>query len=143
LPLKERYNPLNEEETYDHCCYFENPGAEDSKDEADAMIGASLQAGKLEDAFEVQESNSDVEDTDYIPTVKKEGDDTVHLHGAPPGWKPPGTPESWKPKEFKPDLGEPEHDDVDNPGGWSEFTFRPKWKKKKKPPSEYLYHHNK
>jgi len=140
-PLKERRTPLNEEETYDHRRYFENPGAEDSEDEADAMIGASLLAGTLEDAFEAQESNNNVEDTDYIPTVKKEGDDMVYLHGAPPGWKLPGAPESWKPKEFKPDLGEPGHNDVDNPGGWSEFTFRPKWRKTKKAPSEYLYHH--
>ena len=33
----------------DHRCYFENPGAEDSEDEADAMVGASLFARQLED----------------------------------------------------------------------------------------------
>jgi len=139
-PLKEKRSPLNEEEDYDQRCYQDNAGAFDSEDESEAMEGATSLRCKMEDAYEAQESNNDVEDRDYVPAVKVEADAPVLLHGAPPGWKPPGAPDAWKPKDVKTGLGEPEHGKVDNPGGWSEFTFRPKWKAKKKIPSEHLYH---
>ena len=45
-------------------------------------------------------------------------------------WRlPPRTPIDWTPPPVKTRLGEPEFEPVDNPGQWSEFTFRPVFSK--------------
>ncbi len=46
------------------------------------------------------------------------------LYGAPPGWSPPCVPDDWNPTINR-NIGEPLFEDVDNPGGWSLYTFRP------------------
>jgi hypothetical protein len=46
------------------------------------------------------------------------------LYGAPPGWSPPYAPADWTPT-VNTNKGEPLFKDVDNPGGWSSYTFRP------------------
>jgi len=59
--------------------------------------------------------------------VKKEedaGDGEPWCWGAPKGWKPPTAPEDWKPTKAKSTV--PKHEEVDDPGGWSEFNFCPK-----------------
>ena len=52
------------------------------------------------------------------------------IEGAPDGWQPPGAPIDWAgyvPKGV--DDNEPvTFEEVDNPGHWSDFTFRPKCK---------------
>jgi hypothetical protein len=45
------------------------------------------------------------------------------LYGAPPGWSPPCGPDDWNPTINR-NKGEPLFEDVDNPGGWSSYTFR-------------------
>ena len=47
------------------------------------------------------------------------------LSGAPSGWYPPEPPDDWKPWPRKVKSGEPEFSTIDNPGNWSEFTYRP------------------
>jgi hypothetical protein len=53
-------------------------------------------------------------------------DDSVQsrLSGAPPGWSPPYAPADWSPT-VKTNKREPLCKDVDTPGGWSSYTFRP------------------
>lgn len=55
------------------------------------------------------------------------------IEGAPDGWQPPGAPIDWAgyvPKGL--DDNEPvTFEEVDNPGHWSDFTFRPKCKDNK------------
>jgi len=65
--------------------------------------------------------------------VKKEEDEeanVVAIPGAPVGWKPPTAPDDWQPAKVRANTGEPHvpFGDVDNPGGWSRYTFRPKCK---------------
>ena len=62
--------------------------------------------------------------------VDEEGVKCDNIPGAPNGWIPPGPPDTWTgyiPKFDAP----PNFDDVDNPGGWSDFTFRPVYKDRK------------
>jgi len=51
---------------------------------------------------------------------------TKSLPGAPENWEPPYPPEGWT---HVPDTmrGEPAFASVDNPGGWSPYTFRAKF----------------
>jgi len=65
--------------------------------------------------------------------VKKEEDEVaniVSIPGAPSGWKPPSAPGDWKPARVRANTGEPDipFHEVDNPGGWGRFCFRPKYK---------------
>jgi len=64
------------------------------------------------------------------------------LPGAPVGWKPPGPPEDWKVPKPKTTIGQPDvpFEDIDNPGEWSSFTFRPKFLYKGRTPTKFLYH---
>lgn len=47
------------------------------------------------------------------------------LPGAPAGWNPPTSPMDWEPSVEK--HGQPSFAQVDNPGKWSQFTFRPQF----------------
>lgn len=50
------------------------------------------------------------------------------LFGAPENWSPQDAPEEWSPEQPKLPEGEPAtFAEVDNPGGWSRFTHRPKF----------------
>ena len=62
------------------------------------------------------------------------------MSGAPVGWKQPGAPKKWKEPKPKLNLGQPnvKFNKIDNPGGWSAFTFRPKFKYKGRTPAEFL-----
>ena len=65
------------------------------------------------------------------------------LPGAPVGWKPPGPPDDWKgPGKARTKLGQPDVDfkSIDNPGGWSSFTFRPKFLWVNKKPTKFLHY---
>ena len=39
----------------------------------------------------------------------------------------PTPPDDWKAPPRKKDMGEPCFDSIDNPGGWCDYTFRPKF----------------
>ena len=79
---------------------------------------------------DAQEIEHDVEvDDDDAFVCNKTENVLSTLFGAPKGWSPPGPPEDWNPK-VNSSRGEPPMDDVDNPGGWSSFTFRPMFQAK-------------
>jgi hypothetical protein len=64
-------------------------------------------------------------------------EDTPQLWGTPPDWYPPQVPSTWQAPKSKVDWGEPPFDKVDNPGGWSDYTYQAVYNKDKK---KYLYH---
>jgi hypothetical protein len=80
------------------------------------------------DANEI-ESGVDVGDNDAF--VGEVTDDSVQsrLYGALPGWLPPYASADWSPTVTT-NKGEPLFEDVDNPGGWSSYTFRPMFEPK-------------
>lgn len=51
--------------------------------------------------------------------------------GAPTGWNLPCAPPDWTPAAPRTRSGQPDipFDQINNPGEWSEFSFRPKFKK--------------
>jgi hypothetical protein len=51
-------------------------------------------------------------------------DNSATVWGAPANWHPPQVPPTWKPKPVQVDKGEPPFHEVDNPGGWSEYTYK-------------------
>jgi hypothetical protein len=117
---------LIQEEQYDlaHC-----DGAEDSGDEEELGViedppaeeeGDEDPPAEEEDVAEIQES-SFVDSNDA--TVFEDEDEV--FFGAPEGWKRPGPPDGWIPNETKTAKGEPEFKDVDNPGNWDKFCYRP------------------
>jgi hypothetical protein len=73
------------------------------------------------DANEI-ESGVEVDDNDAFMCEVMNDSVQSRLYGAPPGWSPPHahcTP------MVNTNKGEPLFEDVDNPGGWSSYTFRP------------------
>jgi hypothetical protein len=75
------------------------------------------------DASEI-ESGVEVDDNDgFVCEVKDESVQSM-LYRALPGWSPPYGPDDWDPTIDR-NKGEPLFEDVDNPGGWSSYTFRP------------------
>ncbi len=74
------------------------------------------------DANEI-ESGLEVDDNDgFVCEVKDESVQSM-LYGAP-SWSPPCVPDDWDPIINR-NKGETLFEDVDNPGGWSLYTFRP------------------
>jgi hypothetical protein len=57
------------------------------------------------------------------------------LTGAPEGWLPPSCPVNFG--GYKPKAGEPSEEELDNPAGWSMYTFTPSYNAKTK---KYDYH---
>jgi hypothetical protein len=74
-------------------------------------------ANEIESGIEVDDNYA------FVCEVTDEGVQYM-LYGAPPGWSPPCGPDDWNPTINK-NKGEPLFEDVDNPGGWSLYTFRP------------------
>jgi hypothetical protein len=61
------------------------------------------------------------------------------LPGAPAGWFPPTAPDTWTPMAQKVAKGEPDFEAIDNPGKWSNFTFRAKFSGKNRS-GTYTHH---
>lgn len=141
--MDDQGNPLELEELYDRRRYEEHPGAEDSEDERDLFdFGDDVEAERGKHLAE--ELAAFVNDADFIPSLKtaeEEDDETPFLPGAPLGWKPPSPPEGWTPPATKTNAGEPKFEDVDNPGGWSEYIFQPIFDVKKKAKVKPYIHH--
>jgi hypothetical protein len=75
------------------------------------------------DANEIK-SGVEVDDNDGFVCEVMDESVQFMLYGAPPGWSPPCGPDDWNPNINR-NEGEPLFEDVDNPGGWSLYTFRP------------------
>lgn len=54
-----------------------------------------------------------------------DADEWGAIPGSPDSWTPPCAPPDFKPYEPKYDV--PSLDNLDNPGGWSEYTYQPKY----------------
>ena len=145
-PVRRLDDYLDEEREHDINAYVANPGAEDSEDEEE--IAAPLTDAAVDRQEHIMDEVA-VETSDYVPPEKNgasiddEDDAMINvsnnatISGAPYGWKVPGPPANWKPNEPNTEAGEPPFEDVDNPGGWDQFTYKPKIDMKKK---KYLYH---
>jgi hypothetical protein len=72
------------------------------------------------DANEI-ESGVEVDDNDAFVC---DHTSNSSLYRAPPGWSAPSAPDDWNPN-ININCGEPRFEDGDNPGGWSNYTFRP------------------
>ncbi len=70
------------------------------------------------------ESGVEVDDNDAVVCEVTDESVQSRLYGALPGWSPPCGPDDWSPT-VNTNEGEPLFEDVDNPGGWSSYTFRP------------------
>jgi len=160
IPDDENISPVkrlggDEELEYDLQAYRDHPGAEDSEiecDDDDNLMGAYAEAAADRQLHDEEEEAAKLDtfvdivasyqeeirlQTEAEIIVKKEEDElsqVVAIPGAPSGWKPPSAPEDWQPSKVRAHTGEPDiaFADVDNPGGWSRFCFRPKYLTKKK-----------
>jgi hypothetical protein len=65
---------------------------------------------------DVGEPSSGVDETFDVEAFKT-------LPGAPEGWLPPSCPVNFG--GYKPKAGEPSEEELDNPAGWSMYTFTP------------------
>jgi len=140
------------EVVFDQRAYDENAGASDSEDED--SIGVPM-----EDLLDRQQHLAEslaalVDDMEAIgETINNHNNEAAvpacTLSGAPAGWMPPSAPEGWKPETRV--SKQPAFKDIDNPGNWSEYTYRPKYntiiktvkekgKEKKVKVKEYKYH---
>ncbi len=80
------------------------------------------------DAHEI-ESGVDLDNLNAVMCEVKDLTSKSTLYGAPTGWSAPGPPHDWNPT-INVNRGEPRFEDVDNPGEWSNFTFRPMFEPK-------------
>ena len=136
-----RYAPsaLEEEEMYDMARRAEQAGASDSESDGESVADERNEDREkiiLDAAFAAEEEKAALIPDEEVAGLKSETDEPW-AYGAPVGWKPPGPPDSWQPN--KPRNGEPEDwNTIDNPGGWSKYSFQAKHKYEKK--GEYMYH---
>ena len=54
----------------------------------------------------------------------------TYLKNAPKGWSVPSALGGWTPATRKEAKGDPNFEDVNNPGQWLDFTFQPKFEGK-------------
>ncbi len=87
------------------------------------------------DANEI-ESGVELDDNDAFVCEVKDNTSNSSLYGALPGWSAPSVPDDWNPN-ININCGEPRFEDVDNPGGWSNYTFRPMFEPRG---GKYIYH---
>jgi len=109
--------------------------AEDEKEEGDTdSIQGNERAEELESASEeafwervaVLVNKEDGVENSILAKSELELQKQV---GNPTKLRYPQPPDDWKPTETKREQGEPPFEDVDNPGKWCQFTFRPKFTK--------------
>jgi hypothetical protein len=140
-------DPAVGEEAYDRQAHAEAPGGEDSDDEHGgiesfvALRECLIDRANHQDA-EFAATNEDEDDEQYTVASSVDGAGLIDLPGAPPGWKRPAAPANWKGPIKHKDCKVPKFADVDNPGGWSEFNYQPKFVKAggKGAKYKYLYH---
>jgi hypothetical protein len=131
-------DPLQEEETFEQQNRSDYPGPVDSEDEDSDDEFARHTSERLL----YEDDNLAVLDDDFLDssTAMPSLRPPRRLEGCPDGWSPPVAPDDWEAPAVDVANGEVDYGDVDNPGNWSEFTYRAKFKKVKGKPKEYLYH---
>jgi hypothetical protein len=141
-----RMRAAEAEDLMDEMAMELNPGAPDSDDEEEDANDADALGGLLAGATiaaegertEHEAENAVALENEFIVGLRNSFGLEVDIQGAPPGWKRPGPPDDWTRTAPKVDKGEPPFEEVDNPGNWSDFVFRPKFDRKKG--LKYLYH---
>ena len=145
LPL----TPLEAEAAFDRSAYHHNAGASDSEhapeseDEDDVDIDEAEDSGRrnILDALNAMEDRAaaEIPENEEVAGVTNApaNESNVWAFGAPAGWVPPQIPDGWKPNKAR--GSQPKNfDEVDNPGGWSEFSYQARFSKEKG--GEYKYH---
>jgi len=106
----------------------------DADAEAAALIDSADYVQSFQDQRQPQMDDNNL--TNELQRLREEIENEaaiVDIHGAPVGWKPPIAGTEWKPPKVKEENGEPtDFKDIDNPGQWPIFTFRPQFKQSKK-----------
>jgi hypothetical protein len=74
------------------------------------------------DANEI-ESGVEVDANDAFVCEVKDNKSNSSLYGAPPSWSAQSAQDDWNPT-ININRGVPRFEDVNNPGGWSTYTFR-------------------
>ena len=103
----------------------------------DSMVEVELERENQEGYIIEREVECDDNTAVEGATCCVPNDDTPQLWGAPPNLFPPQVPSTWTSPKPKVDWGEPAFDQVDNPGGWTDYTYQAVYNKEKK---KYLYH---
>jgi hypothetical protein len=99
----------------------------DSDEEGDeAMLHTA--PDEVEDESDDDGIEDDGECGGYTTTLAADGQTAILLKGSPPGWLPPQPPENFA---YVPKHGAPAEDEIDNPGGWSLYSFVPRYVKDK------------
>lgn len=124
------YNAMEEEEACDLRTRAEAGGADDSENEADDDKEILPNDRHL---FEEDNLAAIADESEYVASAVLSASDSDRvIPGAPEGWRPPGAPPNWKGPPKQNGIKVPDFDTVDNPGGWSDFTFQPKCKRDKR-----------
>ena len=126
-------DPLAEEEAFDQSTY---PGG-DVDSEAEDGEDSEAENAALDRMIHAEDTIAVAEDDEFIESSPASF--SFVLTGCPPGWKPPTAPADWEAPAHREEWGEPAFADVDNPGDWSSFTFRPRFKKGKKKEDGMVY----
>ncbi len=103
---------------------------EDEEGEGDSMRDAQ-EVKDLEEALEesmrdrlqILVNRDEVEEA----AIDCETDKFILKKGISPEILLPKVPDDWKPKAVNPEKNQPHWKDIDNPGNWSEYSFRPKF----------------
>jgi hypothetical protein len=126
-------DPLAEEEAFDQSTY---PGG-DVDSEAEDGEDSEAENAALDRMIHAEDTIAVAEDDEFIESSPASS--PFVLTGCPPGWKPPTAPADWEAPAHREEWGEPAFADVDNPGDWRSFTFRPRFKKGKKKEDGMVY----
>ena len=106
---------------------FGDGGSSDGEGDGYECMSSFLEGMKeveiecLHHDFDEIEHGVEAHDDDAIVCDEK-AKNVSGLIGAPIGWSAPSAPENWDPT-VNLAKGKPHFDAVDNPGGWSSFTF--------------------
>jgi hypothetical protein len=116
----------------------DNEDHDDDEDDDDDAGGESDEDGPVKQFLLVNEEHEDngMEDDnndDVVETGNQGTGMVVPLRGCPPDWIPPQPPLDF---EYVPKHDAPSEEDIDNPGGWSLFSFQPRFGKK----NDYIGH---
>ena len=84
---------------------------------------------QMNDRDEIEDNVIDHDHHYFVAESSTENTAASTLAGAPDGWNPPAPKEGWV-YSRKVDKNEPAHESVDNPGGWSNYTYKGKFQGK-------------
>jgi len=116
------------EVVFDQRAYDENAGASDSEEEA--SVGVPMDELLDRQQHLAESLAALVDDMEAIGEIINNNNNepavpVCTLPGPPAGWIPPSAPEGWKPERRV--SKQPAFKDIDNPGNWSEHTYRHKF----------------